>query len=258
MTDWWFSLIFFTSGTSQLGSGGDFSGIDRFRSLTGSSTLCAEGSSFSVTAGVLCAALVVVQELPLLILRIIRGESQPELPVVISGGCCCSLSSVDGSCGGGDGVFGSELVFCFCVNFGVESVSEESDETVLMVNFGIMHGSGSFSVTFGVELVSEVFDEMVLMVNFGIMHGSGSTRFAFGAALDSESSDETVLMVNFGIMHGSGSSRSMLIVTGSSNSSSVTSTTSSSGGGVVSLGTSFGCGGMGLMFSFFTTGMEGD
>lgn len=95
----------------------DDSGTDRFRSLTtGSSALLATGSSFFSTGGltgVLCAALVVavvvvVQELPLLIFRIIRGESQPEsgvlelLVVTSKGGC--SLS-VDGSCGG-DGFAG--------------------------------------------------------------------------------------------------------------------------------------------------------
>lgn len=92
----------------------------------------------------LCAALVVVQELPLLIFRMIRGESQPELLVVTSGGCCCSLFAVDGSCdGGGEGVFGSGLGICLSVTFGAELISEESVEIVLMVNFGIMHGSGS-------------------------------------------------------------------------------------------------------------------
>lgn len=71
--------------------------------------MLAIGSSFlsiGGVTGVLCAALVVVvQELPLLILRIILGESQPEsevleLQVVTSRGGCSLL--VDGSyCGDG-------------------------------------------------------------------------------------------------------------------------------------------------------------
>lgn len=53
----------------------------------------------------LCAALVVMQELPLLIFKIIRGESQPESGVfellVPNSVGCCSQSSVDGSLEGG-------------------------------------------------------------------------------------------------------------------------------------------------------------
>lgn len=100
----------------------------------------------------LCAALVVVQELPLLIFRMMRGESQPESGVfellVDTSGGCWSLSSVDGSCGGGGVVCSrSGSGICFNVIFGAESVSESLDlefvGMVLMVNFGIRIGSGS-------------------------------------------------------------------------------------------------------------------
>lgn len=60
--------------------------------------------------------------------------------------------------------------------------------------------------------------------------------------------------MNFGIIIASGSSKSMLTVVGSKISSSVTSTTSSAGSDT-GLEVSFGCGGMGLMLSFFTTGI---
>lgn len=85
----------------------DDSGTDRFRSFTVSSAWLAIGSSFFSTrevTGELCVALVVVvQELPLLILRMILGESQPEsevleLQVVTSRGGCSLF--VDGSCCG--------------------------------------------------------------------------------------------------------------------------------------------------------------
>lgn len=63
-------------------------------------------------------------------------------------------------------------------------------------------------------------------------------------------------MVNFGITIGSGNSKSMLTVVGSNMSSSVTSTTSSTDSGTgFALDASFGCGGIGLMLSFFTTGI---
>lgn len=70
-------MIFFSSGTSTAEAA--FSGgFTRFNSLT-----FAGESFFSIAAAVAAAAageveVVVVHELPLLIFRIIRGESQPE------------------------------------------------------------------------------------------------------------------------------------------------------------------------------------
>lgn len=103
----------------------------------------------------LCAALavavvVVVQELPLLILRIILGESQPESGVlelqVVTSRDECSLS-VDGSCCG-DGLAGCGSGFGtgFIVTFDVETCSISrflGFGIVLIVTFEIKIGSGS-------------------------------------------------------------------------------------------------------------------
>lgn len=77
---WWlkFSLIFFSSGTSWATFTG-VTGRDRFSSFTlltsPFSTAGTEGET--IIAGDV-VVVVVVHELPLLIFRIIRGESQPE------------------------------------------------------------------------------------------------------------------------------------------------------------------------------------
>lgn len=65
-----------------------------------------------------------------------------------------------------------------------------------------------------------------------------------------------VLIVTFGIMIGSGSSRSRLtVICVSTTSSSRSSCVSSSGSRGHSFTGSFGCGGIGLMLSFVTTGI---
>lgn len=129
ITDWWFILIFFISGTSEPDSG-DVSVAIRFSSLTDCSTLFAVDSSFSGgIVGVPCAALVVVQELPLLIFKIIRGESQPESEVfelvVMNSVGCRSQSSVDGSLNEeGDVAWCSDSGICFNVVFVGDLISE--------------------------------------------------------------------------------------------------------------------------------------
>lgn len=66
-------MIFFSSGTS---AGAAFS-CDRFNSL-----IFAGWESFAAAAAAGEVEVVVVHELPLLIFRIIRGESQPESSVL--------------------------------------------------------------------------------------------------------------------------------------------------------------------------------
>lgn len=86
-------MIFFSSGTSGAAA---FS-CDRFNSLT----LAGWESFFSAAVAAGDVEVVVVHELPLLILRIIRGESQPEssvleLVVVTSSGWWIDGGGLDG------------------------------------------------------------------------------------------------------------------------------------------------------------------
>lgn len=89
------SLIFFSSGTSGAAA---FS-CDRFNSLIFAG--CESFFSAAVAAAAGEVEVVVVHELPLLIFRIIRGESQPEssvleLVVVTSSGWLIDGGGLDG------------------------------------------------------------------------------------------------------------------------------------------------------------------